>query len=138
MIVFIYDIISQLIFDLIIKLVNRGLSRITTPFLCLHAEKDKLCSIEGSRLLHKSAKHCKDKSLIIFQEVMLFLSTSLRSSLIMKYNLYIFIYICIPYVYINFRANIIYLLKLQTFGGGQWMKRYSGLLVDVTQIRKEL
>lgn len=51
-----------------VQLVNLGLARVSTPFLCIHAEQDKICSIEGSRELHAAAHLCKDKSLIIFPE----------------------------------------------------------------------
>lgn len=39
--------------------------KITIPFLILHAEEDKLCDVEGSRLLYKKSKS-KDKQLITF------------------------------------------------------------------------
>ena len=51
------------------QLVNAHLPKVTTPFLCIHAENDKLCSIEGSRHLHEVATACTDKSLITFPEV---------------------------------------------------------------------
>ena len=51
------------------QLVNRNLARVSTPFLCLHAENDKICSVEGSRELHDVAHLCKDKALVIFPEV---------------------------------------------------------------------
>jgi len=51
-----------------IQLVNAHLPKVTTPFLCIHAENDKLCSIEGSRHLHEVATACNDKSLITFPE----------------------------------------------------------------------
>ena len=35
------------------------------PFLILHAEEDRLCDVEGSRLMYKKAKS-KDKQLITF------------------------------------------------------------------------
>ena len=50
-------------------MVNECLSKVTTPFLCIHAENDKICSLEGSRHLHNVATSCTDKSLIIFPEV---------------------------------------------------------------------
>jgi alpha-beta hydrolase superfamily lysophospholipase len=39
--------------------------QIVIPFLILHAEEDKLCDVEGSRLMYKKAKS-KDKQLITF------------------------------------------------------------------------
>jgi alpha-beta hydrolase superfamily lysophospholipase len=40
-------------------------SQVVLPFLILHAEEDKFCDVEGSRLMHKKAKS-KDKQLITF------------------------------------------------------------------------
>jgi len=51
-----------------LQVVNECLSKVTTPFLCIHAENDKICSLEGSRHLHNVATSCTDKSLIIFPE----------------------------------------------------------------------
>jgi len=51
-----------------VQVVNEFLPKVTTPFLSIHAENDKLCSIEGSRHLHNVATACTDKSLIIFPE----------------------------------------------------------------------
>jgi pimeloyl-ACP methyl ester carboxylesterase len=47
-----------------LKLITIGF-QIVLPFLILHAEDDRLCDVEGSRLMYKKAKS-KDKHLITF------------------------------------------------------------------------